>query len=123
MISGDPTVGLGPEAPAASTKLYFGVLKQESSLARSFGTRVIPLRSPDPKFLFVVDRYVKVVEIHYNDLSEGHRRNLMEWVDMYIPSAAEFVKQTIAETGVYSAPWEYFSGIVSGEQKEEAVPQ
>lgn len=124
---------IGPSEPAASIAqapvletgklLYYGVLRPGSSLLPFLGTRVIPVRSANPTFLFVGGRYMKVVEIPYNDLTETHRRGFMEWLDMHLPNGTEFAKAKIAQTGICSVAWEHFSGLVSGEKKEAQVPE
>lgn len=124
---------IGPSEPAASVAqvpaagsgklLFYGVLRENSSLVVFLGTRVIPVRSAHPTFLFLGGRYLKAVEIPYNDLTEAHRRGFMEWLDMHLPNGTEFAKAKIAQTGICSVAWEHFSGIVSGEQIEAAKPE
>lgn len=119
MIGPAETPGSSTAEPAATpTKLYFGVLKPGSSLTLFLGTRVLPLRAPEPAMMFLGGRYVKVVRVPYNDLTDEHRRGLMEWLDMHLSAGASIAKQKIAETGFLAVAWEHFSGIVEGERKE-----
>jgi hypothetical protein len=105
--------------PAKLEPVYVGVLQKESSLLEIFPGRCVPLKQEKPAIIRIGGRFVKVILIPYNELTDEHKAGMMIWLEQNTLGDLPIIKSRIESTGFIAVSCNHFSGIVGAKPKRK----